>query len=136
MIQLHEISVVDVEDSAEGSNGIQINDKRKSFVVYCTSANEKVISEGEKERYGGRGREREIMKKDLGGRREGRRRRREEQMEMEMNMKMTILWMFKCVHCFRKGILDKDAEPIYQIIKRCKGIKGRREVGHARCLGP
>lgn len=43
VMQLHEISVVDIEDSAEGSNGLQLNDKRKSFVVYCSSLNEKAL---------------------------------------------------------------------------------------------
>lgn len=41
VMKLNEISVQSVEDSAEGSNGLQINDKRKSFLVYCASANEK-----------------------------------------------------------------------------------------------
>jgi len=41
-MRLQDIAVQGVEDSAEGSNGMQINDKRKSFLVYCESAQEKV----------------------------------------------------------------------------------------------
>ena len=41
-MRLQDIAVQGVEDSAEGSNGMQINDKRKSFLVYCESAQEKM----------------------------------------------------------------------------------------------
>eukprot|EP00035_Acanthoeca_spectabilis_P025192 m.457283 g.457283 ORF g.457283 m.457283 type:complete len:407 (-) comp21225_c0_seq1:92-1312(-) len=41
VLQLSELSVQDIEDSAEGANGIQINNKRKSFVVYAQSPREK-----------------------------------------------------------------------------------------------
>eukprot|EP00041_Stephanoeca_diplocostata_P007938 m.113847 g.113847 ORF g.113847 m.113847 type:complete len:422 (+) comp17105_c0_seq1:140-1405(+) len=41
VLPLVDMAVEDIEDSAEGANGIQINDKRKSFIVYLISPTEK-----------------------------------------------------------------------------------------------
>lgn len=41
VLPLVDMTVEDIEDSAEGANGIQINDKRKSFIVYLISPSEK-----------------------------------------------------------------------------------------------
>lgn len=41
ILPLVEMSISDVEDSAEGSNGFQINHKQKSFIVYANSLQDK-----------------------------------------------------------------------------------------------